>query len=183
MMADYVMFIDPNRCTGCNACRIACQAQWGLAPTLKFNSLIEQETGKYPKVQRLITPVQCQHCDDAPCQKVCPTGATYKREDGIVLIDAQKCIGCKYCMVACPYNARVINEHGVPEKCRFCAEYVVNGETPACVSTCMNDVRVFGDLDDPGSPLHELLKNQDLIQLRADLQTKPRIYYAKSKRI
>jgi len=149
---------------------------------MNFNILIEQETGKYPQVKRLITPVQCQHCDDAPCQTVCPTGATYKREDGIVLIDAAKCIGCKYCMVACPYNARVINEQGVPEKCRFCAEYVVNGETPACASTCMNDVRIFGDLDDPTSPLHERIKNQSVVQLRADLNTKPRIYYAKSKR-
>jgi len=181
-MANYVMFIDPNKCTGCNACRIACQMQWGLTPSVNYNHLIEQETGKYPKVQRMIIPIQCQHCDDAPCQKVCPTGATYKREDGIVLIDAKKCIGCKYCMVACPYNARVINEEGVPEKCRFCAEYVAQGETPACVSTCMNEVRIFGDLDDPASPLHELINNQDVVQLRPDLNTKPRIYYAKSKR-
>ncbi|NMA69008.1 MAG: 4Fe-4S dicluster domain-containing protein [Desulfitobacterium sp.] len=182
-MANYVMFIDPDRCTGCNACRIACQMQWGLPPELNFNSLIHQETGKYPNVKRVIIPVQCQHCKDAPCEKVCPTSATYTTEDGIVLIDGKKCIGCKYCMVACPYNARVINEQGVPEKCRFCVELVAVGEEPACVSTCMNEVRVFGDLDDPNSPLHELLEKREVVRLRADHGTDPRIYYAKSKRV
>lgn len=181
-MPNYVMFIDQNKCTGCNACRIACQTQWGLPPELTYNTLLEQEKGTYPKVERLITPMQCQHCDDPPCLTVCPTGATYKRDDGIVLVDAKKCIGCKYCMIACPYNARVINDHGVPEKCRFCAEYLAEGGTPACVSTCMNDVRVFGDLDDPNSPIHEALKNQVTIQMRTDLNTKPRIYYAENKR-
>nr|WP_282433025.1 4Fe-4S dicluster domain-containing protein [Desulfosporosinus youngiae] len=182
MMARYAMFIDPNKCTGCNACRIACQMQWGLSPILSFNRLEEREEGKYPKLMRMITPVQCQHCENPPCQTVCPTGATYKREDGIVLIDPKKCIGCKYCMVACPYNVRVINEHGVPEKCRFCAEYVVNGESPACVSTCMNQVRIFGDLDDPASPLLKAMNSREIEQLRSELGTKPRIYYAKAKR-
>lgn len=176
------MFIDQDKCTGCNACRIACQTQWGLPPEMNYNFLIEQERGKYPNVERLIIPMQCQHCDNPPCLTVCPTGATYKRDDGIVLVDPKKCIGCKYCMIACPYNVRIINEQGVPEKCRFCAEYVTNGETPACVSTCMNDVRVFGDLDDPNSPLHDLLKEHELMQMREDLKTRPRIYYAQSKR-
>jgi Fe-S-cluster-containing dehydrogenase component len=149
---------------------------------MNFNRVEECVEGDYPKLRRVITPVQCQHCDDAPCQKVCPTKATYKREDGIVLIEPKKCIGCKYCMVACPYNVRVINEDGVPEKCRFCAEYVVNGETPACVSTCMCQVRVFGDLDNPVSPIHAAMAGKELEKLLPELDTKPRIFYAKKNR-
>lgn len=181
-MAKYAMFIDPNRCTGCHACRVACQMQWSLSPETFYNRLEQYENGKYPDLRRAIIPVQCQHCENPPCQQVCPTGATYKRDDGIVLIDPDKCIGCKYCMVACPYNARMLNEHGVAEKCRFCAEYVVKGETPACVSTCMNDVRVFGDLEDPASPIHAALANQEVEQLLSGCNTGPRIFYAKIKR-
>lgn len=181
-MANYVMFIDHNKCTGCNACRIACQMQWGLPPNLNFNYLKECLTGKYPRLTRVITPVQCQHCDNPPCQEVCPTKATYKREDGLVLIDEKKCIGCKYCMIACPYEARVITDHGIPEKCRFCAGLIEDGGTPACISTCMCGVRTFGDLDDPSSPVHSKLAEQELEQLLPHLETKPRIYYAKKKR-
>ncbi len=152
-MAKYGMLIDPNKCTGCNACRIACQMQWSLEPEMNFNWLEEHMEGKYPDLKRVIVPVQCQHCHIPPCQTVCPTGATYKREDGIVLIDAEKCIGCKYCISACPYGARVINREGIPEKCSFCAVHVANGDTPACVSTCMSEVRIFGDLSDPNSEI------------------------------
>lgn len=181
-MAKYAMFIDPNKCTGCHACRIACQMQWGLPPSMNFNRLEECEEGKYPNLTRVITPVQCQHCDDPPCQRVCPTGATYKRADGIVLIDAKKCIGCKYCMISCPYDARVINEHGVPEKCRFCAEYIEKGEVPACVSTCMCGVRTFGDLEDPDSPIHKAMEGKEVEHLLPHLETHPRIFYAKKNR-
>lgn len=181
-MANYVMFIDPNKCTGCNACRIACQMQWNLPPHMNFNKLDECVEGQYPNLTRVITPTQCQHCDNPPCQTVCPTNATYKRDDGIVLIDERKCIGCKHCMVACPYEARVISESGVPEKCRFCAEYVVNGEIPACVSTCMCGVRTFGDMDDPTSPIHAALAGQELMQLLPAQETKPRVLYAKKRR-
>ncbi|NLP44692.1 MAG: 4Fe-4S dicluster domain-containing protein [Peptococcaceae bacterium] len=181
-MARYAMFIDQNKCTGCNACRVACQMQWGLPPTLNYNWLEECVEGQYPHLTRLITPVQCQHCDNPPCEEVCPTKATYRTEEGVVLIDSKKCIGCKYCMVACPYNARMINENGVPEKCRFCYEYVRNGETPVCVSTCMCNVRVFGDLDDPSSPIHAALADQELEQLLPAMETNPRIFYAKKRR-
>ena len=181
-MANYAMFIDQNKCIGCNACRVACQMQWSLPPNMNFNRLEECVEGQYPRLIRVITPVQCQHCNNPPCQTVCPTKATYKREDGIVLIDSKKCIGCKYCMVACPYDVRVINDHGVPEKCRFCAEYVVQGQEPSCVTTCMCNVRVFGDLDDPTSPINAAMAGKELVQLLPEQGTVPQIFYAKKNR-
>ncbi|MEW6623684.1 MAG: 4Fe-4S dicluster domain-containing protein [Bacillota bacterium] len=179
-MANYVMLIDASRCTGCSACRVACQMQWQLKPDMAFNWLEHREYGEFPHAKLAITPVQCQHCDNAPCQKVCPTRATYKRSDGIVLIDHKKCIGCKYCMLACPYEARTMdNEKHVPEKCKFCAGFVEKGEVPACVSTCMNEVRLFGDLDDPNSKINRVMAANNVYQLMPEKGTKPRIYYLK----
>jgi Fe-S-cluster-containing dehydrogenase component len=152
-MPKYGMLLDPNKCTGCNACRIACQMQWSLPPHLHYNRLEEHLKGSYPDLRRVIVPLQCQHCEDPPCQEVCPTQATYKREDGIVMVDAEKCIGCKYCLTACPYEARVIDEQGIARKCSFCAKYVAQGALPACVATCMCEVRIFGDLSDPKSEI------------------------------
>lgn len=165
-MTKYAMCIDPNKCIGCNACRVACQMQWSLSPSVYFNRLEEHVEGEYPKLSSIFVPVQCQHCDKPPCEKVCPTKATYKREDGVVLIDADKCIKCKYCMAACPYNARVINEQGMPQKCSFCAEYVAKGEKPACVSTCMCGVRIFGDIDDPGSEISKYLASHKTVNIQ-----------------
>jgi len=178
-MARFAMLIDAARCTGCNACRIACQMQWQLPPERYFNRLDYRERGEYPNVKQEIVPVQCMHCDNPPCRDVCPTGATYKRTDGLVLIDSDKCIGCKYCMVACPYGVRQINEHGVPEKCRFCAEYIIEGELPSCTSTCMNEVRVFGDLDDANSKISKLMAQKEVYQLLPEKGTRPRVYYVK----
>lgn len=178
-MAKFAMLIDPSRCTGCNACRIACQMQWQLPPEMYYNRLEFIERGKYPNARQEIIPVQCMHCDNAPCKDVCPTGATYKRTDGLVLINPKKCIGCKYCMVACPYSVRQINEQGIPEKCKFCAEFIIEGEQPPCTSTCMNEVRVFGDLDNPTSKISILFAQKNLHQLLSEKGTKPRIYYVK----
>lgn len=179
-MAHYGMLIDSSRCTGCAACRIACQMQWQLPPQMAYNRLEFIERGTYPQVKQQIVPVQCQHCDNPPCLQVCPTKATYKRSDGIVLIDHKKCIGCKYCMVACPYEARTMDkEKHVPEKCKFCAGFVEEGQMPPCVSTCMNEVRVFGDLDDPNSKISQLLAEKNVSQLAPEKGTRPRIYYVK----
>lgn len=173
------MLIDPSRCSGCAACRIACQMQWGLKPDSYYNRLEFRERGAFPNVKQEIVPVQCMHCENPPCLHVCPTNATYKRSDGIVLIDHDKCIGCKYCMTACPYDVRQINEKRVPEKCRFCAEYVVNGEQPPCASTCMNEVRTFGDLDDPNSKISQKMAKHDVYQLATEKGTRPNVYYVK----
>lgn len=181
-MAKYAMFIDRNKCTGCNACRIACQMQWSLPPEINFNKLDECVEGKYPNLMRMITPMQCQHCENPPCLTVCPTNATYITKEGIVLIDERKCIGCKHCMVACPYEARMITISGVPDKCRFCAEYVAEGEIPACESTCICGVRTFGDLDDPSSPIHKAMAGKEIEVLLSEFNTAPRVFYAKKTR-
>ncbi|MFZ5945505.1 MAG: 4Fe-4S dicluster domain-containing protein [Bacillota bacterium] len=178
-MARFAMIIDSSRCTGCNACRIACQMQWQLPPDIAYNRLEHIERGTYPQARWEIVPVQCMHCDNPPCRDVCPTGATYKRSDGLVLIDSTKCIGCKYCMAACPYGARQINEDGVPEKCKFCNEAILEGKMPACVSTCMNEVRVFGDTENPQSKISKLIAARYVSQLLPSKGTQPRIYYIK----
>ncbi len=181
-MAHYAMLIDAERCTGCAACRLACQMQWQLPPQRFYNRLEFRESGTYPQVKQEIVPVQCMHCDNAPCLTVCPTSATYKRSDGLILIDHDKCIGCKYCMAACPYDVRQINEKGVPEKCRFCADYAMQGEIPPCASTCMNDVRTFGDVDDPNSAISKKMAIIETYQLAAHHGTKPRVFYVKGRK-
>lgn len=122
--------------------------------------------------------MQCQHCDNPPCVSVCPTGASYKRPDGIVAINAQKCIGCKYCILSCPYNVRVISEAGgFVHKCSFCATLIEKNQLPACTSTCPTSVRVFGDLNDPNSEITKLIATKKTILIGKDLNTKPSIYY------
>ena len=108
----------------------------------------EREVGKYPNVTVEHIPLQCMHCEDAPCEAVCPTHATYTTDSGVVLVDEERCIGCKYCMAACPYGARIqIKKTGVIEKCRFCWYEGEPGNPPRCVGTCISGARLFGDLD------------------------------------
>lgn len=179
-MPRYAMVIDTKKCVGCQACTVACQAEWGLPPGERFCRVESREEGSFPSVTRQIIPIQCMHCADAPCIDVCPTKASYRREDGIVLVDEKRCAGCKYCMVACPYQARVMNhDSGVPEKCRFCYHRLNEGKEPACVNTCIGNARVFGDLDNPDSEVAKLVARQKAQPLRTDLGTKPSIYYVR----
>lgn len=139
--------------------------------------------------------VLCNHCDNPPCVRVCPTKATFKRQDGIVMIDYHRCIGCRYCMAACPYGARSFNfrdprpyiketnpayptrEKGVVEKCTLCVERLDTGLPPACVEACPAGALTFGDLEDPASPVRQLLKDRYTIQRKPELGTHPSIYY------
>lgn len=178
-MARYGLLIDASRCTGCSACSIACRHHNGNELNINYNRLEFNERGIYPNVTMEILPLQCMHCDNPPCVTVCPTQASFKREDGIVAIDESKCIGCKYCMTACPYDARQLNENRIPEKCRWCPEILEEGGQPPCSATCMNEVRLFGDLDDPNSEISKKLASVEVYQLAADKGTKPRIFYVK----
>jgi len=140
-------------------------------------------------------PVQCNHCEDPPCTKVCPTKATYKDADGIVLVDYSKCIGCRYCMQACPYQARRFNwwepeiapdrinplvpvrPHGVVEKCTFCVHRTRRGRTTRCVEACPNKARTFGNLNDPNSSVSRLIASESNFQLKVGLNTGSQIWY------
>lgn len=194
-MARYGMLIDTIRCVNCYACSLSCQTQNGLPDNENFIYFLEREHGTFPNVRREFVPVQCQHCEEPPCVKVCPTDATYKNVDGIVLMDNDKCIGCKYCATACPYSARIQLHEGMykkgtyedggkalkytVDKCRFCKELVEAGQQPACVSTCISNARIFGDLDDPNSEISKEIIKRKAAPLRGDLGTKPKIYYVR----
>lgn len=157
-MTRYGMLINTKKCVGCYACRMACQMINKLEPEEAFISYKEIEQGTYPSVYAETVPVQCMHCENAPCQQVCPTHATYTTDSGVVLVDEEKCIGCKYCMMACPYGVRSWSpsEH-VVEKCTLCGQLTSVGEEPKCVAACCASARFYGDLDDPNSDASKAL--------------------------
>lgn len=180
-MPRYGIAIDTTRCIGCHACRVACQNQNGLGPTEAYNWIKELERGSFPAYSKRFVPVQCNHCENAPCQRVCPTGATYTTKEGVVLVNPKTCVGCKYCMEACPYKVRIVeHKKGIVEKCRLCIEMVREGGIPACVATCPTGVRIFGDLDDPNSEISRFIAETGAQPLRADLNTRPKIFYKRS---
>ena len=175
----YGMLIDPSRCFNCKACMIACQAE-NAVPLGKHRNWIKESElrGTYPNLGLDFEPNQCNHCDNPHCERVCPTGATYTSEDGIVLVDYEKCIGCRFCMLACPYNARYVDkERGVVDKCTYCLQRIYQGREPACLETCPGKVRVFGDLNDPKSEISQLIATRRTQVKLAEAGTKPRIYY------
>lgn len=193
------MVIDLKKCIGCMACTIACKVENSTRPGIFWNIVKDMEFGKYPLVSEIFLPVLCVHCAEPPCIDVCPTGASYKREDGIVLIDYDKCVGCKYCIEACPYGARYFNDDhagyfgneltaseeigyqghkvGVVEKCTFCYHRLEDGKKPACVEACVGKARYFGNLDDPDSEVSRLITFKHAIQPKGELGTNPSVYY------
>ena len=174
------MLIDLSLCIGCNACTVACKRENDV-PLGACNTWIESFDVERPdgRIARANVPKQCNHCADAPCVKVCPTGASYRAEDGTVQIDQDRCIGCKYCMAACPYGVRIqIEKTGVIEKCRFCWYEGEPGNPPACVGTCISGARVFGDLDDPDSDISREIARTNAQPIAGDL-TESKIYYVR----
>lgn len=179
-MTRYGMLINTLDCIGCYTCRVSCQRQNGLVPTEAFIHFLDSESGMYPHVKTEMVPVQCMHCDDAPCAKACPTGATYVTDEGIVRVDQEKCIGCKYCMAVCPYQARVINEvTGTVDKCRLCAAELSAQGAPncSCVSACLTGCRMVGDLDDPDSDIAQAVVSLNARTLTGD--PRATIYYVR----
>jgi Fe-S-cluster-containing dehydrogenase component len=114
-MTRWGMVIDLHRCIGCYSCVIACRQEHFIPRDIYFDRVLVTERGEYPTVKKIIMPVQCNHCREAACVKACPTGATYQREDGLVLVDDKKCVGCEYCAVACPYQQRTLYKDGKSE--------------------------------------------------------------------
>lgn len=198
-MSRYAMAIDLSRCNGCNACVVACKVEHNTAKGIFLTAILEKEVGQYPNSNREFYPVLCNHCEQPPCVPVCPTTATYKREDGIVLIDWDRCIGCGACIQACPYEQRfyVKNDKtiypegkleyenpgahqapaGVPVKCDFCFHRVDKGRQPACVETCPTNARIFGKLDEGGKPLNALISRKNARTLLPEMGTSPNVYY------
>lgn len=198
------MAVDLNRCIGCQTCALACKMQNNVPMGMLWNRVLTESDegidgvqGVYPDVEKKYVPVSCQHCENAPCVKVCPVEATYKDENGRVLIDYDRCIGCRYCMAACPYNVRVFKweeaaqnpnfkygdprvldrKVGVVEKCSLCKELTDDGNEPRCVQTCPAEARIFGDLDDPESTISRYIREHDAEVLLAEKGTKPSVYY------
>ncbi len=177
------MVIVGDRCIGCDACYVSCKTDWDV-PAMKeaFRTKVfeveSEDIHGNPTIGFL--PTLCNHCDNAPCVDVCPTGASFKRdEDGIVLVEPDMCIGCKACMVACPYDARYYNEEEqTVDKCTFCLPRISNGLDPACVTTCVGESRNFGDLNDTNSNVSKMLKDATSVyKLKEDEGTSPNVYY------
>ena len=180
-MARYGMLINTKKCVGCFACRVACQMANGLQSDESFIHFKEEETGVYPNVHAEVVPVQCMHCENAPCQQVCPTHATYTTDSGVVLVDETKCIGCKYCMAACPYQVRTRNSKtGEVDKCRFCtlSSYENGTKMCSCVDACLTGARIFGDLDDSDSEISKEIARTGAAPIAGDL-TRAKIYYVR----
>ena len=209
------MALDINKCIGCRRCAYACVMEnnqgrnlgieWiKVVETPRDNALELLHANLYyteaPKEDKVYIPIACMHCEDPPCVMVCPVRATWKEPDGIVVIDYDRCIGCRYCMAACPYGARhfnwakpyvppteinpnmhilgnVLRQPHVTEKCTWCIQRVRDGGVPACVEVCPIGARVFGDLNDPESPVRRVLEEYGGFVLKPEAGTNPRFFY------
>ena len=150
----YAIVTDLNRCVGCLACNAACKTVNNVpigqfwTKVLRVGPTPKYEGAQSPDVEMYFLPLQCQHCVNPECVKVCPTKASHVAADGTVQIDKEKCIGCQFCVMACPYGVRYLNEtEGVVEKCTLCEQQIANGELPQCVAQCGGRAKFFGDLD------------------------------------
>ncbi len=190
------LVIDLDTCVGCHACAVACK-EWNNSSTISgpladyqpygkepsgvwLNRVRHYESGDYPDCKTINFPMSCMHCEDADCVTVCPTGASYKRADGVVLIDEDKCMGCNLCAWACPYGARELDQSsGTMKKCTLCADRIDNQQLPveerqpACVLACPTHARLFGDFDDPQSEVSQTVAARNGYGLLPELGYKP----------
>jgi tetrathionate reductase subunit B len=184
----YGMAIDLRKCCGCQACSVSCKSEFNVRLGGYRSWVNESEKGKFPRTQRFFLPRLCNHCETPGCTRVCPTKASYIRDDGIVMVDKDQCIGCRYCMQACPYGARYFNwlndklpdkarSFGTVDKCDFCFHRVDNGVVPSCVNTCPANARIFGDLNDVNSEISKFLGKNSIQIIMPELGTKPKVFY------
>jgi len=195
------MVIDVTKCKGdCTACVDACRKENNVAlvgdPKFDIHWIRKAKISRrVENASEISAPLLCNHCDEPPCALVCPVQATYKRKDGIVIVDKHRCIGCRYCLIACPYNMRMFNfksnhewhnetyptrAHGVSESCQFCSHRLDQGMEPACVEACKKaggGAMVFGDLNDSSSEVAKVVASRRVRALREDLGTHPKVFY------
>lgn len=178
----YAMMIELDKCIGCQACVTSCKERWDSGPGAARDWVFSYSRGSRQEGDLNLTfyPGLCMHCQDHPCTRDCPTGATYQDKSGIVMVDADVCIGCGNCIPACPYGARHADARkGIVEKCNFCAPYVARGEAPACVQTCLADCRHFGDLDNAADDLrNQIAKRKAKPLFTNEIDVGPQVYYA-----
>ena len=200
----YGMGIEIDKCIGCNRCVVACKAEndvpdepfffrtWverysimssgeTVVDCISVNSQqpAERDDEEKDVLRTFFVPKLCNHCAHPPCVQVCPVGATFSTKDGVVLVDSERCIGCRYCIQACPYGARFFNHRtNTADKCTFCYHRVVKGMMPACVEACPTGARIFGDLKSRASRLVRFRRMNKLDVLKPALNTEPKVYYA-----
>lgn len=176
------MLVDLRKCIGCQACTVSCSLE-NQAPIGQFRTTVLQYEVNLPEEDQsamLSLPRLCNHCDNPPCVPVCPVQATFQREDGIVLVDSDRCVGCAYCVQACPYDARFINhETKTADKCTFCEHRLEAGLLPACVESCVGGARVIGDLNDPDSEISRRMADNmdDIKTIKPGQNTNPHVFY------
>lgn len=180
-MAKYAMTIDLDSCVGCRACVIACRAEWELQDGRSrcWVTPVGPEEIQPNQLAATFYVGQCNHCDEPSCIKECPTSATYKADNGVVLVNRELCIGCGNCVVACPYGARFSSRIDKKvEKCTFCDGRIQNALQPACVQTCPTDARVFGDLEDKKSSVYKKVYEENAFAMEVKKHSlKPNIFY------
>jgi Fe-S-cluster-containing dehydrogenase component/formate-dependent nitrite reductase membrane component NrfD len=174
----YGFVIDQRRCIGCHACTVACKEE-NRVPLGAFRTWVKYvEKGAFPDTRRYFSVLRCNHCDEAPCVTICPTVALYRRPDGIVDFDGGRCIGCKSCMQACPYDALYIDPTtSTAAKCHYCAHRIEVGLEPACVIVCPEQAIIAGDLDDPRTPIARLVAREQVEVRKPEQGTRPKVYY------
>jgi len=177
-MSRFAMAIDTRKCVGCMDCVVACQTENDVPGGYCRDWITTEVRGAFPTLTLEIRSERCNHCDRPPCVTCCPTGASHVEDPGkVVLVTASRCIGCKACVAACPYDARFVHPDGYADKCTFCHHRTKDGKDPACVSVCPTHCMTFGDLDDPQSKVSELLRSRSHHALLPEAGTGPRIFY------
>ncbi len=174
----YGFVIDHEKCIGCHACTVACKSENQVALGVFRTWVKYVEKGEFPDTRRYFTVLRCNHCDDAPCTEICPTTALYRRKDGIVDFDNTRCIGCKACMQACPYDALYVDPATqTAAKCNYCAHRVEVGLEPACVVVCPERAILAGDLDDPRTEIARTLAREKTTVRKPEQGTRPKLFY------